>query len=83
MRFKAKGLHVRFLTATLGVVILQNLVHADEQSEEGRTRVIFEGISSNPGAIDISTGTGELAGALQISPPQSPAHLFISQSSPK
>lgn len=65
MRFKAKGLHVRFLTATLGVVILQNLVHADEQSEEGRTRVIFEGISSNPGAVDISTGTGELAGAIE------------------
>ena len=47
------------------MVILQNLVHADEQSEEGRTRVIFEGISSNPGAVDISTGTGELAGAIE------------------
>ena len=59
---KVSGIHVSLLIAAFGVVVVQNRLHADEQSAAASsTSVIAEGISSNPGAVDIRTGTGELA----------------------
>jgi porin len=60
---KTNGIHASFLFAALGVVTLQNLLRADERSvvEMRSTGIVSEGISSNPGAVDIRTGTGELA----------------------
>src|SRR2546423_12818125 len=42
---------------------MEDRVCADEQTaaQKTDTSVIAEGISSNPGAVDIRTGTGELA----------------------
>jgi porin len=48
--------YVSVLIAVLGVAIMPNFLHAQEQSA-----TIAEGISSNPGAVDVRTGTGELA----------------------
>ena len=60
LNVKTSGIHVSFLIAALGVVAMQNLLHADEQSAEERSAsVIAEGISSNPGAVDQITGTGQ------------------------
>ena len=64
---KTNGIHASFLFAALGVVTLQNLLYADERSvvETRSTGIVSEGISSNPGAVDIRTGTGELAETLK------------------
>src|SRR5258708_30442595 len=56
------GIHASLLIAAFGVVAVQNRLYADEQSAAASsTSVIAESISSNPGAVDIRTGTGELA----------------------
>ena len=49
------------------MVAMQDLVHADQQtaSQKPDTSVVAEGISSNPGAVDIRTGTGELAETIE------------------
>jgi len=46
---------------------MRDLVHADQQiaSQKPDTSVVAEGISSNPGAVDIRTGTGELAETIE------------------
>jgi hypothetical protein len=64
---KTNGIHASFLFAALGVMTLQNLLCADEQSvvEKKSTGIVSEGISSNPGAVDVRTGTGELAETME------------------
>ena len=61
------GFHARLLIATIAFVTMQNLLRADEQRvfENASTSITSEGISSNPGAIDITTGTGELARTIE------------------
>jgi porin len=46
---------------------MPNLLHADQQpaAANGSASVISEGISSNPGAVDVRTGTGELAKTIE------------------
>jgi porin len=61
LNVKASGIHVSFLIALLGVVTTQDRLHAEEQSAAAKSSssVISEGISSNPGAVDQITGTGQ------------------------
>jgi carbohydrate-selective porin OprB len=63
LRFKASGIHPSILITALGLVAMEDSVCADQQTgpEETDTRPIAEGISSNPGAVEVRTGTGELA----------------------
>jgi len=59
------GIHVSLLITAFGVVAMQNRLYAEEQSAAASsTTVIADGVSSNPGAVDIRTGTGELAEAV-------------------
>jgi porin len=53
--------HLSILIAALGVVAMEDRVCADEQSAAASSSpsVITEGISSNPGAVDQTTGTGQ------------------------
>jgi porin len=55
------------LIATLAVLAMNDRVCADQQppSQKPDTTVIAEGISSNPGAVDVRTGTGELAETIE------------------
>ena len=63
---RISGIHVSVLIAAFGVVATQNRLYAEEQSAAATsTSAIAEGISSNPGAVDIRTGTGELAGTVE------------------
>ena len=59
--------HLCILIAALGVVAMEDRVYADEQTvaQKTDTSVIAEGISSNPGAVDVRTGTGELAETIE------------------
>ena len=54
--------HFSILIATLAVVAMEDRVCADQQPppQKPDTSVVAEGISSNPGAVDVRTGTGEL-----------------------
>jgi porin len=58
------GIYISSLIATLSLATIQG---ADDQSaaENKSASTIAEGISSNPGAVDITTGTGELAKATE------------------
>lgn len=60
---------VCLLLAAFGIVAGQHRVHGDDQgaAEKTDTSRIAEGISSNPGAVDVRTGTGELADSLEKS----------------
>jgi porin len=64
---KTRNIYLAFLIVTFGFVIAQNVLFADEQSdaEKRNASINAEGISSNPGAVDIRTGTGELAQAVE------------------
>jgi hypothetical protein len=54
---KTRNIYLAFLIGTFGFVTAQNVLFADEQSDAGKTsESIAEGISSNPGAVDIRTG---------------------------
>jgi porin len=55
------------LIAALGVMAMADRVFADEQTAAKKTddSAVAEGISSNPGAVDIRVGTGELANAIE------------------
>jgi porin len=57
---RTSGISVSFLITTLSLATIQG---ADDQSaaEKKSASAIAEGISSNPGAVDARTGTGELA----------------------
>ena len=57
---RIRGIRVSFLIAVLGVLAVRNSLRGDEESNQSGT-MIAEGISSNPAAVDIRTGTGELA----------------------
>ena len=59
--------HLSILVAALGVLAMEDRVCADEQTaaQKTDTSIIAEGISSNPGAVDIRTGTGELAETIE------------------
>ncbi len=65
VRFECKVSSIRLsiLIAALGVLAMADRVCADEQTaaQKTGTSVIAEGISSNPDAVDVRTGTGELA----------------------
>src|ERR1051325_813390 len=54
--------HFYLLIATLAVVAMEDRVCADQQPppQKPETSAVAEGISSNPGAVDVRTGTGEL-----------------------
>jgi hypothetical protein len=60
---KTRNIYLAFLIGTFGFVTAQNVLFVDEQSdaEKRNASINAEGISSNPGAVDIRTGTGELA----------------------
>jgi hypothetical protein len=55
------------LIATLTVVAMQDRVCADQQPppQNRDTSAVAESISSNPGAVDVRTGTGELQGTIE------------------
>jgi porin len=55
------------LIAAFGAVAMVNRVYSDQQAppQKPATSVIAEGISSNPGAVDIRSGTGELAETIE------------------
>src|SRR5262245_32850324 len=57
--------HFSILIATLAVLAMEDHVCADQQPQKPDTTVVAEGISSNPGAVDIRTGTGELAETIE------------------
>ena len=59
--------HLSILIAALGVLAMEDRVCADEQTaaQKTDTSAIAEGISSNPGAVDVRTGTGELAETIE------------------
>jgi carbohydrate-selective porin OprB len=59
--------HLSILIAALGIVTIADRVSADEQTAAHKTdtSVIAEAISSNPGAVDVRTGTGELAETIE------------------
>jgi hypothetical protein len=61
--------HLSILIAALGVLAMADRVFADEQTAAKKTAdsVVAEDISSNPGAVDVRTGTGELADSLEKS----------------
>jgi porin len=61
---RISGIRVSFLIAALGVAAVQTPLHGDEESKKSGS-TIAEGISSNPAAVDIRTGTGELAEKLE------------------
>ena len=61
---RIRGIRVNFLIAALGVVAVQNPLHGDEESKKNGS-MVAEGISSNPAAVDIRTGTGELAETME------------------
>ena len=67
MSFKASGIHFSYLITALGLVAMADRVYADEQTvaQKTDTSVVAEGISSNPGAVDVRTGTGELADTIE------------------
>ena len=67
LSFKASGIHLSYLITALGLVAMEDRVYADDQTEAQKTdtSVIAEGISSNPGAVDVRTGTGELADTIE------------------
>jgi porin len=50
-----------FVVVALAVAPMHNRLLAEEQSPATSTSAVAEGISSNPGAVDSRTGTGELA----------------------
>jgi porin len=54
--------HFYLLIATLAVVAMEDRACADQQPppQKPETSAVAEGISSNPGAVDVRTGTGEL-----------------------
>ena len=54
--------HFSILIAALGVLAMADRVCADQQPppQKPDTNAVAEGISSNPGAVDVRTGTGEL-----------------------
>lgn len=60
---KTRHVFLAFLIGAFGLVTAQNVLFADEQSatEKRNESINSEAISSNPGAVDIRTGTGELA----------------------
>ena len=60
---KTRNIFLAFLIGAFGLETAQNVLFADEQSatEKRNGSINSEGISSNPGAVDIRTGTGELA----------------------
>jgi porin len=59
---KVSTTHLSILIAALGVVAMEDRVCADQQPppQKPETSAVAEGISSNPGAVDVRTGTGEL-----------------------
>jgi porin len=59
--------HFSILIAALAVVAMKDRVCADQQPppQKPDTRAVAEGISSNPGAVDVRTGTGELAETIE------------------
>jgi hypothetical protein len=59
--------HFSILIATLAVVAMKDRVCADQQPppQKPDTNVVPEGISSNSGAVDVRTGTGELQGTIE------------------
>lgn len=61
------GGHCSILIATLAMVAMKDRVCADQQPppQKPDTTVVAEGISSNPGAVDVRTGTGELAETIE------------------
>jgi len=56
-----RTLQLALLIALVGVAPLHSRLIAEEAPAAVNRSVIAEGISSNPGAVDIRTGTGELA----------------------
>jgi porin len=64
---KLSSTHFSILIAVFGLAAMNNRACADEQTaaQNTDTTVIAEGISSNPGAVDVRTGTGELADTIE------------------
>jgi porin len=67
LSLKLSSTHFSLLIAAFGLAAMNDRACADQQTaaQKTDTTVIAEGISSNPGAVDVRTGTGELAETIE------------------
>jgi porin len=62
---KISGFYICYVIAAFFTAMMPHVVIAEEQNVSNSASSIAEGISSNPGAVDIRTGTGELADTIE------------------